>query len=43
MMIHQGETITPASVAQPYPGATTGGGNSQNISLNGIMIGTTAF
>jgi hypothetical protein len=44
MMIHQGgETITPASVAQPYPGATAGGGNSQNISFNGIMIGTTAF
>jgi len=32
-----------ASVAQPYPGATAGGGNSQNISFNGIMIGTTAF
>jgi len=27
--MHQGETITPASVAQPYPGATAGGGNSQ--------------
>jgi hypothetical protein len=33
MMIHQGETITPASVAQPYPGATAGGGNSQKHQL----------
>lgn len=37
------KTIRPASVAQPYPGATAGGGNSQNISFNGIMTGTTTF
>ena len=43
MIMHPGETITPASVAQPDPGATANGGNSQNISFNGIMIGTTAF